>query len=633
MAQTADEAVRLPFDRELRERVGWLVRLRWLAGLGLVAGSGFGLPLLDLPVPYPLLTVVGFAVLGYNELLFLFGDRLVETLRSQRRAVHVQIALDWLALAATIALTGGIRSPFTVGFVFHLIVGALLLSGPTCYLLTAGAVALTATLGRFTSPVVGGGPTDPLVAVLEGSSASVLDLWLALSFLFVVTTYLATSITTQLRQKEVELAESEQSLDRAYHRMEALHEIGQVVNSSLDLEEVLGLIAEHATGLLQGKASAIRLLDRRGRTLVVGGSYGLSQHYVGKGPVEVGRSGVDAEALEGKVVEVRDVASDARFQYPEEARREGLCSMLCCPMRAKDRTLGVIRVYTGEPREFGDEEQQLLRNLANLGAVAIQNARTYGELQTLDSERVWFARTTHHQLRSPLAAVQSALDALPYAGLVNDAQRDLLGRARRRIQDAFDLIRDLLDLASAQRLDDREPPEPQRLDLALARALAAIGERCKAKGLAFDLDMNLEGWRIPAQSADLERIFANLLDNAVKYTSAGRVGLTASVRDGWLDAVVEDSGMGIEPADLDRVFDSFFRSAAAKASGEIGTGLGLSIVGQLVERLGGTVAIDSVPGRGTRVTVRLPAVAALAQPPGPDADATQAPTPVTQSSA
>lgn len=607
MGQTADEAVRLPFDRELRERVGWLVRLRWLAGLGLVVGSGVGLPLLDLPVPYPLLTVVGFAVLGYNELLFLFGDRLVETLRSQRRAVHVQIALDWLALAATIALTGGIRSPVTVGFVFHLILGALLLSRSTCYLLTACAVALTATLGRFTAPVVLG-PADA-AAVPVGSGASVFELWLALSFLFVVTTYLATSITAELRQKEADLAESEQALHRAYRRMEALYEIGQVVNSSLDLEVVLGSIAEHAARLLQGKAAAIRLLDHSGRTLVVGGSYGLSQSYVGKGPVEVGRSGVDAEALDGAVVEVRDVASDARFQYPEEARREGLCSMLCCPMRAKDRTLGVIRVYTSEPREFGGEEQQLLRNLANLGAVAIQNARAYGDLRTLDAERVWFARTTHHQLRSPLAAVQSALDALPYAGPVNAAQTDLLGRARRRIQDAFDLIRDLLDLASAQRLDERESPEPQRLDVALERTLAAVGERCRAKGLAFDLDMDLEGWRIPARPADLERIFANLLDNAVKYTPAGRVGLTASASDGWLDAVVEDSGIGIEPADLPRVFDSFFRSAAAKASGEIGTGLGLSIVGQLVERLGGTIGIDSTPGQGTRIRVRLPALA------------------------
>ncbi len=609
MEQATANGRELPIERELQERLGWLVRIRWFAGLGLVTGSIVGLPLLEFPVPYPLLTVVGVAVLGYNEILFLFGERVAETLGSRQRAVHVQIALDWLALAATVALTGCIRSPATVGFVFHLIIGAILLSRGTCYLLAAAAAGLTAVLGAFTTPLV---PVaqDPLVVVLEGSSASVAELWVALSFLFAGTTYLATSITAQLRRKEAELAASEHSLDQAYRGMQSLHEIGQVVNSSLDLEEVLALIAEHATRLLRARATAIRLLDRHGRTLVVGGSFGLSRDYVDKGPVEVGRSGVDAEALEGGIVEIRDVGADPRFQYPEEARREGLCSMLCCPMRAKNRTLGVIRVYTGEPRDFDEEDHRLLLNLANLGAVAIENARSYGDLQALDNERVWFARTTHHQLRSPLAAVQSALDAFTFAGPATDAQKDLLARARRRIQDAFDLIRDLLDLAAAQRIEGREAPEAVRLDFALERTLGTIRERCRAKGLAFDLDLDVADWRVPAEPADLERIFANLLDNAVKYTREGRVTCRASAREGWLEAVVEDSGIGIEPADLDRVFDSFFRSASAKATGEIGTGLGLAIVRQLVGKLGGRVAVDSTPGRGTRFTLRLPAVAA-----------------------
>jgi signal transduction histidine kinase len=288
--------------------------------------------------------------------------------------------------------------------------------------------------------------------------------------------------------------------------------------------------------------------------------------------------------------------------------------MLCCPMYAKHRPLGVIRVYTGEPREFGEEDQNLLMNLANLGAVAIENARSYGELQALDNERVWFARTTHHQLRAPLAAVQAALDALTFAGPVTTGQKDLLARARLRIQDAFDTIRDLLDLAAAQRLDGRELPEAVRLDFALERAIGTVRERCAAKGLAFDVEMDVASWRLHAEPADLDRIFSNLLENAAKYTSRGRVAFRASGEDGLVTVVVEDSGMGIEPADLQHVYESFYRSAAAKASGEIGTGLGLSIVKQLVSKLEGTIAIDSVPGRGTTVTVRLPATSVAAEP-------------------
>ena len=247
------------------------------------------------------------------------------------------------------------------------------------------------------------------------------------------------------------------------------------------------------------------------------GSYGLSDAYVNKGPVDVENSVVDADALEGRVIQALDVTDDPRFQYPDEARREGLRSMLSCPMTAKNRTLGVIRVYTADVHAFSEQEEHLLLNLANLGAVAIENARSYGDLQRLDQQRVWFARTTHHQLRSPLAAVQGAIDALEFAGPFTGTQKDLVSRARRRIQDAFDTIRDLLDLAAAQRVEEASEPEPTRLADAIGRLLEGVQERCRARGLTFASDLDLAECGVRVAPADIERIFGNLLDNAVKY--------------------------------------------------------------------------------------------------------------------
>jgi len=73
-----------------------------------------------------------------------------------------------------------------------------------------------------------------------------------------------------------------------------------------------------------------------------------------------------------------------------------------------------------------------------------------------------------------------------------------------------------------------------------------------------------------------------------------------------VEAWVQDTGIGIEPGELKRIFEGFYRSPAAKATGAVGTGLGLSIVSRLVERLGGTVSVESDPGKGSRFTVRLP---------------------------
>ena len=259
---------------------------------------------------------------------------------------------------------------------------------------------------------------------------------------------------------------------------------------------------------------------------------------------------------------------------------------------------------------FGGQEEKLLLNLANLGALALQNARSYGDLQALDKERIWFARMTHHQLRSPLAAVQGAIDALPYAGPLNDAQKDLVERARRRIADSFDTIRDLLDSAAAQRFQEVDGAGPVRPAEPLRRALERAREQARSKGLSFREEIGGEDTAVWGTADDLEKIFANLLTNAVNYTFAGEISVGMRPASGSVEVWVEDTGIGIEKEEQDRIFESFYRSPAAKSAGVVGTGLGLSIVSRLAQRLGGTVSVESAPGKGSRFTVRLP----LAEP-------------------
>ena len=510
---------------------------------------------------------------------FRCGDWIASTPARARNAAHLQIGLDWAALTATVWLTEGINSPLAVAFVFHLIIAAILLSRRACYLLTTAAVVLTATFAAQSTRAGAAAATPMPQAPLE--------LCLVLSALFVVTTLLATSITSRLRDKEAALYASERSVERAYRTSKALYALGQLVNSTLDLDEVLALIARHATRLLHGKAATIRLLDRSGQTLVLAGAYGLSDAYVNKGTVNLEDSVVDADALDGRVVQALDVTNDPRFQYPEDARREGLRSMLSCPMTAKNRKLGVIRVYTAEVHAFSLQEENLLLNLANLGAVAIENAQSYQDLQRVDRERVWFARTTHHQLRAPLAAVQGAIDALEFAGPLNATQQDLVTRARSRVHDAFDTIRDLLDLAAAQRFQEVDGAGPVRPAEPLRRALERAREQARYKGLSFREEIEGVDTVVWGTADDLEKIFANLLTNAVNYTFSGEISVGMRPASGSVEVWVEDTGIGIEMEEQDRIFESFYRSPAAKSAGVVGTGLGLSIVSRPAQRLEG----------------------------------------------
>lgn len=599
------DPILLPLDKELQERMYWFTRLRWIAGVAIFGGIGLGIPILGIQIPLKPLFLVAIAVLGYNLVLHLNRERIASAPSHARNIIYLQIGLDWAALTTMVHLTGGVVSPVSLIFAFHLIIGSILLSRRACYLMTCGASALLGCLAWVTSPN-SLHADDSIMRFLAGDPGIRFHIWVGLTLFFFVTTYLATSITAQLREKEDALSRSGQALDRSYQEMESLYNIGQLVNSTLDLDEVLWLIAENTTRLFKVKGCFVRILDKNGRKLSIGGSYGLSQAYVNKGPLEIEKNSVDDEVLKGSTIQVFDVTGDSRFQYPEEARREGLRSMLSCPMRAKNRTLGVIRIYTGEPHAFSEQEQKLLQNMANLGALALQNARTFGELQELEKERIWFARTTHHQLRAPLAAAQGAIDALPYAGPLNDTQQDLIARARRRIQDSFDTVRDLLDSAAAQRSQETEKGELVRLVESIRRALDTAREQAHSKGLSFVEELDGEDCVLWADPGDLEKIFSNLLTNALNYTVSGKVTFGMRPVDGWIEAWVEDTGIGIEAEELDRIFGGFYRTANAKATGVVGTGLGLAIVARLVKRLGGTVSVESEPGKGSRFTLRLP---------------------------
>ena len=608
MVPEANKQALIPIERELRERLVWFIRLRWLAALAIVLGGWFSYALVGVafsPVP---IYAIGIGVAGYNGLFYALWHHVDVRARKPggfRHIVFVQIAIDWGALAILTHYCGGIQSPVAYAYAFHLIIGAIFFSKKTCYVLaviassTTGLLVAAGSSGFWFAPVVG--RTELLVWPLGEFYR-----WVVLTSIFLISAFLTTSIADQLRKKERELFFSEQALDRAYGEMEALYELGQVVNATLNLEYILGVITERGTQLMGMKACSVQLLSNGGKRLHVGGAYGLSEGYVHKGYVDIEKSSLAADVLSGRVVQVADVMADPQgLQYPEKARAEGIRSVLCVPMQVKDKAIGVIRVYSDHVHWFSEEEINFAHNLANLGAVAIDNARTCSELKALSEERTWFARTTAHQLRAPLATIEGMLEALPYAGTLSAKQIELIERCRRRLQDPLDMIKDLLELASAQQ---RPAQKGERVALlaCLESVLATMKERAATKGVHFNVDAHNQTV-VVANAEDMRRIFSNLLDNAIKYTPAGgNVTFELSARDQEVSGEVHDTGMGIAETDCQRIFDDFYRTEASKTSGEIGTGLGLSIVKQLVEQWDGTVCVESKLGQGSHFEVILP---------------------------
>jgi len=198
-----------------------------------------------------------------------------------------------------------------------------------------------------------------------------------------------------------------------------------------------------------------------------------------------------------------------------------------------------------------------------------------------------------HELRTPLTSLRTNVEVLQRGtSLPEDERARILAEIRCQAEELTELLSDLLDLSRSEHTQ----PEPVQLEEVIASAIDRT--RRSANGVGFDT--NLEPTTITGVPGRLERAVSNLLENAVKWSPEdGRVAV--ELRDGEL--LVRDHGPGIDPEDLDRVFDRFYRAPAAR--GVPGSGLGLAIVRQVVEEHGGSVSAENAPDGGARFRVRF----------------------------
>jgi signal transduction histidine kinase len=230
------------------------------------------------------------------------------------------------------------------------------------------------------------------------------------------------------------------------------------------------------------------------------------------------------------------------------------------------------------------------------------------ELEEQDRLKSRYVMTVSHDIQAGLSAVEGLLMAVlqGFTEAVGSKTRELLGRASERTHLLLRFVRDLLDL-SRMRAEAGVEREQVHLAALIAGEAELYAEQMRAKKLEFRLDNEAGDPVLNGNRTALAQLFDNLIGNAVRYTPAGgKVRVALSPAGNEVEVRVEDSGIGIAPEHLDRLFEDFYRAPNAKSFSESGTGLGLSIVKQSVQMHGGAVKVHSELGRGTRFTVTLP---------------------------
>jgi len=166
----------------------------------------------------------------------------------------------------------------------------------------------------------------------------------------------------------------------------SFRDVVRTVHGSLDVKEVLNAMVTNITVVMNLKACAVRLLNPKLRTLELAAAFGLTDGYLRKGPVDADQS--IADAMAGKTVVVEDATADPRAQYRTQAKEEGIAGIVSIPLSIKGRVIGVLRLYSSEPRVFLARELDFAEALGEIGALAIENAKMYQQIKHVYEEVV-----------------------------------------------------------------------------------------------------------------------------------------------------------------------------------------------------------------------------------------------------
>ncbi|HEY3066435.1 MAG TPA: ATP-binding protein [Methylomirabilota bacterium] len=324
-----------------------------------------------------------------------------------------------------------------------------------------------------------------------------------------------------------------------------------------------------------------------------------------------------------RAVWTNDMASDPRVDRASYERFPHQ-SDLFVPIRIKDRPVGgFFVIWWRERRSFTDDEVRLVQGISDLAGIFLDNAQLYRAAAEANRAKDEFLATLSHELRNPLGAISTAVSVLERRGPHDESEGRLHQIISRQTKHLARLVDDLLDVArtSVGKITLNRQP----LDLAEIAAISLRSLQDSGKTRAHRLTFRAESITVNADSTRLAQIVTNMLENALKFTPAGGSVDVDVAREGE-DAIlrVTDSGVGIAPETLSRVFELFAQGQQPLDRSAGGLGIGLSLSRRLVEMHGGTIAAASEGvGRGAQFTVRLPVetekVSQMASAPaGPD---------------
>ena len=423
-------------------------------------------------------------------------------------------------------------------------------------------------------------------------------------------------------------------LSRLLEQLRAFRRISYDINQRIELEEVAAEFTGGVQSLFPDIDSAWLWLDRRLLRSDEGGADGDRLSPLDMAAQAGDDLGRPAELLrlepEGRLVarcfqdlsvavehDLADIADDAGWPWLADS---GMESFAAFRLQLGQTVLGIFGVFSRGT--ISAEFARQLHLSANQLAVALEKGRllkamrgraeelaaAYEELQKLDAMKDWFISAISHELRTPLTSIRSFSEILErYEDLSGEERLEFAGIIREESERLTLLIDDVLDLSRIVHGQLELTPMPFDLAPLVTRAFKLFSRQAAERGMDLRSDLPGQAW-VSADEGAIGRVLNNLIGNAFKFTPDGG-SIEVSVRGIGEDVEVSvcDSGVGIAPADQERIFERFTQLNNQLTGKPAGSGIGLALCKELVEASDGSIWVESQPGKGSTFRFTLPA--------------------------
>ncbi|HEX2225895.1 MAG TPA: ATP-binding protein [Candidatus Binatia bacterium] len=420
----------------------------------------------------------------------------------------------------------------------------------------------------------------------------------------------------------------EKKVELRTQEISALYDVTTTVNQSLAIETVLNDVIKKVTARFGFDTTRIFLFDSQSEILTLRASYNAAQApNVGVGPFRKGQSIVGRVAESGEAALFEDLQADSRYAAWSESKAShaaGFHFLAVLPIKTKTRIFGAIACSGSEPRRLSAQEVRLLNSMCEHVAVAIDKANLFDEVNKRSEElerknreleralrvKSEFVAGMSHELRTPLNVIMgyAKMTEEGILGEVNPEQKDAQQKISRHAEVLLKMVNDVLSLSRA---------EAQELSLNIGKVyVEELIAQLKGQIELLNRNKNLEfGWHyendIPPLATDalkLEEILQNLVGNAMKFTPVGsvRIHVRNLAQQERVEFSVADTGIGIEEAELEKIFNAFEQGKDAHTGNLEGVGLGLSIVKKYLQLMHGEIRVTSRVGKGSTFTFTIP---------------------------